>query len=422
MNVLLIGSGGREHALAWKLAQSPLLDKLFLAPGNAGTTALGENLPISGSDFEAIAKAVAEKNIGLVIVGPEQPLVEGIVDFLEEKGVAVLGPSKLAAQLEGSKAFSKAFMERQLIPTAAYAAFQAGQLAEALAYVHALPTPIVVKASGLAAGKGVSICATHEDAAQTVAAMLSGEAFGEAGTEVVIEEFLTGIEISVFVLSDGKDYVILPPAKDYKRIGEGDTGPNTGGMGSVSPVWFADEAFMEDVRVRIVEPSLHGMIAEGMPFKGFLFIGLMVRDGVPYVLEYNVRMGDPETQSVMPRIVGDFLDLCHGAATHSLAGKSFETAPWASAGVVLVSGGYPEAYEKGKVISGIDQVTATQVFHAGTKVKGDDLVTDGGRVLFVSGQGATIEEAIAKALADAEKIDFEGKFYRKDIGRDVMRS
>lgn len=420
MNVLLLGSGGREHALAWKLAQSPRLRHLYIAPGNAGTRHHGENLPVNPMDFEAVLRTVREKSIDLVVVGPEQPLVAGIADFLEKNGVAVVGPNQEAAQLEGSKEFSKAFMQRHGIPTAGYAAFESGQLEEALAYVQAHSLPIVVKADGLAAGKGVLICQTANEAAATVQDMLSGAAFGDAGRKVVIEEFLTGIEISMFVLTDGEHHVLLPSAKDYKRIGEGDTGPNTGGMGSVSPVPFADEAFISLVNTTIVEPTVEGLKRDGIVYKGFIFIGLMVQNGVPYVLEYNCRMGDPETQSVVPRIDGDLLDLCEGVAKGDLHTRAFGIKPQTCAGIVMVSGGYPDAYDKGKVITGLDSVQEGRIFHAGTRLEQDQVLTDGGRVLFLSGEGNSIREAISQALRMAEQVQFDGAYFRTDIGRDLM--
>jgi phosphoribosylamine--glycine ligase len=423
MNILLLGSGGREHALAWKLSQSPRCEQLFIAPGNAGTAEVGTNVALALDDFDGLYEFVQEQQIELVIVGPEQPLVDGIADFFAEKGIPLLGPSREAAQLEGSKAFSKEFMQRHGIPTATYACFQQGQENELQNYLADHSLPIVVKANGLAAGKGVLICDSPKEALTEALAMLSGTAFGEAGSTVVVEEFLTGIEISIFVLSDGKDYLILPSAKDYKRIGEGDTGLNTGGMGAVSPVPFADQAFLAEVEETIVKPSLEGLHQEGMPFNGFLFIGLMVVDGKPSVLEYNVRMGDPETEVVMPRIQSDFVDLCAAAAKGQLAGHSLQTDPRTCVTVMLVSGGYPGSYEKGKVMSGLDELKAVLPFHAGTKSGADGtILTNGGRVIALSAYGSDIETARTTALAAAEQVNFEGKFFRKDIGQDLLNT
>jgi len=420
MNILVLGSGGREHALSWKLAQSPACEQLFIAPGNAGTSQVGTNLPVDIADHAAIRQLIDTHQIDLLVIGPEQPLVDGLVDALEDHAVKVVGPSQTAAQLEGSKDFSKAFMARHDIPTARYRSFNKGENEEAMNYLADHPLPIVVKASGLAAGKGVVICETVEHAQQVTHEMLSGDAFGSAGETVVIEEFLNGIEISIFVLADGSDYVILPSAKDYKRIGEGDTGLNTGGMGAVSPVPFADQAFVDQVEATIIRPTLQGMKAEAMPFTGFLFIGLMVVDGVPKVLEYNVRMGDPETEVVMPRLQSDFAELCLAAAEGRLADFSLNTDPRTCVTVMLVSGGYPGKYEKGKTMNGFEKPENVTLFHAGTKRVDGQVVTNGGRVLAVSAFGKDISEAVGFAKAGAELIEFEGKFFRRDIGQDLM--
>ncbi len=420
MNVLILGSGGREHALAWKIAQSPLSDQLFIAPGNAGTSQVGTNLSVNLGDFEAIRSLVDEHDIDLLLVGPEQPLVDGITDFLADHKVLVVGPSKAAAQLEGSKDFSKQFMQRYGIPTARYQAFTEGQAEAAAAYIKEQPLPVVVKADGLAAGKGVLICENHQQAIDAAQEMLSGESFGAAGKTVVVEEFLQGIEISIFVLTDGEHYLLLPSAKDYKRIGEGDTGLNTGGMGAVSPVPFARETFMDTVEEKIVVPTIQGIQGEGFDYRGFIFIGLMIVDGKPYVLEYNVRMGDPETEVVMPRISSDLLPLLKATAEQNLSETQVEMDPRTCATVMLVSGGYPEAYEKGKVMTGFDQVEGSLLFHAGTKPDGDQVLTNGGRVLAISSLGDSIPAAVEQSLKNAEKIAFEGKFYRKDIGKDLL--
>lgn len=420
MKILIIGSGGREHALAWKMAQSPRCEALYIAPGNAGTQQVGTNVPLDTADFDEVYEFISSEGIDIVVVGPEQPLVDGMADYLTEKGVPVVGPGKDGAELEGSKEFSKKFMEKYHIPTAAYGSFTSDQLEEALAFCDRQSLPVVVKASGLAAGKGVLICESHAHAHEVVAEMLSGSSFGEAGQTVVIEEFLKGIEISVFVLTDGKNYKLLPSAKDYKRIGEGDTGLNTGGMGAVSPVPFADSEFMDQVRETIVEPTMQGLQSEGITYKGFIFIGLMVVDGIPYVLEYNVRMGDPETEVVMPRLRADLVDLCEGVVNGTLDQIAFEIDERTCTTVMLVSGGYPGTYEKGKPMTGFESVEDSILFHAGTKVSGEDILTSGGRVLAVSSYGQTIQEAVDKSLINAEKITFEGKYFRRDIGKDLM--
>ncbi|MEO0897239.1 MAG: phosphoribosylamine--glycine ligase [Bacteroidota bacterium] len=420
MNVLLLGSGGREHALAWKLTQSPLCSQLFIAPGNAGTAQVGINLPIGVSDFAAQEEAIKTHGIELVIAGPEQPLVDGVYDYFKEKGIPVIGPSKAAAELEGSKDYSKKFMQKYGIPTAAYGTFEKGQEEEAFAFIDQQALPVVVKASGLAAGKGVLICETHEEAKEGVKGMLSGESFGDAGSKVVIEEFLKGIEISIFVLTDGKDYVLLPSAKDYKRIGEGDTGLNTGGMGAVSPVPFADEAFLKEVEDMIVKPTLHGIQQENLDYKGFIFIGLMVMDGKASVLEYNVRMGDPETEVVIPRLENDLMELMLATRDAKLSEHQVSFNEEFCTTVMMVSGGYPQAYEKGKLMRGMDQVEGSILFYAGAKLDGEQVVTNGGRVIAVSSFGSSIEEAVRTSLSQASKIEFEGKYYRTDIGQDLM--
>ncbi|MDX2248953.1 MAG: phosphoribosylamine--glycine ligase [Bacteroidia bacterium] len=419
MNILLIGSGGREHALAWKLAQSPRCKNLFIAPGNAGTSTIGQNVAIDTTLFPEVYDFIQEKHIDFVFIGPEQPLVDGMADFLSEKGIPVVGPTQQGAQLEGSKDFSKKFMQKYGIPTAAYGSFTSDQREDAFRFVDSQALPVVVKASGLAAGKGVLICETHAQAHEVVGDMLSGKAFGSAGQTVVIEEFLNGIEISVFVLTDGKNYKILPSAKDYKRIGEGDTGLNTGGMGAVSPVPFADTAFMEKVEEEIVKPTLYGLQQEGIVYKGIIFIGLMVVNGVPWVLEYNVRLGDPETEVVMPRLKTDLVDLCEGVINGTLDKIAFDVDPQTCVTVMLVSGGYPGSYAKGKTLTGMNEVKDSLIFHAGTKSVNDQVVTDGGRVMALSSFGETISEAVNKSLLNAEKIQFEGKYFRRDIGKDL---
>lgn len=421
MKILLIGSGGREHALAWKMSQSSRCEKLFIAPGNAGTAQVGVNVVIDPGNFDSLYGLIREENIDLVVVGPEQPLVAGITDYLEARKIAVIGPNKMAAQLEGSKDFSKTFMKKYGIPTAAYASFSSGQEAEAFAYLESQSLPIVIKASGLAAGKGVLICESHDHARSVAAEMLSGQAFGEAGTTIVVEEFLTGIEISVFVLTDGKSYKLLPSAKDYKRIGEADTGLNTGGMGAVSPVPFADDAFMDRVQREIVQPTLDGLQAEGILYKGFIFIGLMVTaDGTPYLLEYNVRMGDPETEVVLPRLESDLVELFEGVRDGNLDEKEIHFRSDTCTTVMLVSGGYPGAYEKGKVITQPESVQGSLIFHAGTTLRDGEVLTNGGRVIAVSSFGESIEAAIQQSLENADRISFEGKYFRRDIGQDLM--
>jgi phosphoribosylamine--glycine ligase len=418
MKILLLGSGGREHALAWKMKQSPLCQQLFIAPGNGGTGNIGTNVPIGVNDFAAIEKFVAANQIDLIVVGPEEPLVHGVYDYFTAKGVAVIGPSKEAAQLEGSKAFSKKFMQRHGIPTAAYAEFTADRFAEASAYVAQHSLPIVLKADGLAAGKGVVICSTHKEAQQVLADMLLQRQFGEASSRVVIEQFLSGIEISVFVLTDGKDYQIIGHAKDYKRIGEGDTGLNTGGMGCVSPVPFADAAFMQKVEQRIIKPTIQGLHSEGLVYKGFVFFGLINVAGEPYVIEYNCRMGDPETEVVMPRLKSDLVDLFLQLNSGKLGEATVEIDERAAATVMAVSGGYPGDYAKGMPM----QLPAvlppdTLLFHAGTRLADDGtLLTNGGRVIAATALAPTIQAAAAQAKAVIAQVQFEGCYFRRDIG------
>ena len=423
MNVLVVGSGGREHTLSWKIAQSSLCEKLFIAPGNAGTASLGENVSIAVDDFESMKDLVLEHNISMVVVGPEDPLVKGIYDFFTAdealKEVTVIGPSKRGAQLEGSKEFSKEFMQNFGIPTAAYQSFTKDTLEAGYDFLETLKPPFVLKADGLAAGKGVLIIDDLIKAKAELKAMLADAKFGDASSKVVIEEFLNGIELSVFVLTDGETYKVLPSAKDYKRIGEGDKGLNTGGMGAISPVPFADKFFLEKVEDRIIKPTINGLKEEGIVYKGFIFIGLMNVNGDPYVIEYNVRMGDPETEVVIPRIKSDLLNLFKGIGDGTFSEKDFYVDEDIAATVMLVSGGYPNTYEKGMVITGFEDCKDSILFHAGTKQQGDDIVTNGGRVLAITSYGRDMEIALAKSFANAEKINFEKKYYRRDIGFDL---
>ncbi|HSC53785.1 MAG TPA: phosphoribosylamine--glycine ligase [Phnomibacter sp.] len=418
MNILLLGSGGREHALAWKMKQSPLCNQLFIAPGNGGTGTVGINVPIGVNDFAAIDKFVKEKAIDLIVVGPEDPLVNGVYDYFSDKGIAVVGPSKEAAQLEGSKAFSKKFMQRQGIPTAGYAEFTAENFEAGKAYLAQHSLPIVLKADGLAAGKGVVICATHQEAQDVFAEMILNKQFGEASSRVVVEQFLTGIEISVFVLTDGKDYKIIGHAKDYKRIGVGDTGLNTGGMGCVSPVPFADEVFMQKVVSRIIEPTISGFYKEELEYKGFVFFGLINVDGEPYVIEYNCRMGDPETEVVMPRLKSDLVTLLASLNKGELANATVEIDERAAATVMAVSGGYPGDYAKNIPMQLPASLPAdTMLFHAGTKLLEDgSLVTNGGRVITATAIAPTIQQAAAEAKLAIQQVQYDGMYFRNDIG------
>ena len=423
MNILIIGNGGREHAFAWKIKQSPLCNLLYVAPGNAGTSLVALNVPIAVDDFNSLGAFCVEKKIDLVLVGPEVPLVKGIRDYFESnvqlKKILIVGPGKVGAQLEGSKDFSKQFMLRHHIPTAKARTFFSHQTKEAQQYIESFHPPIVLKADGLAAGKGVVIASTITDANTAIKEMLEEKKFGEASAKVLVEEFLDGIELSVFVLTDGKDYVILPEAKDYKRIGDHDTGPNTGGMGSVSPVPFADPAFMKKVEEKIIKPTVNGLKNEGIDYQGFIFIGLMKVKDEPYVIEYNARMGDPETQSVMMRIKNDYVELLAACAKGELKNQSIEIDPAFAVTVVMAAGGYPEKYEKGKIISGLETAKA-QVFHAGTTEKEGKMVTDGGRVLAVTGKGENLKEAIQDSYNAVNKISWENVYHRKDIGQDLL--
>lgn len=424
MNVLILGSGGREHAFAWKIAQSKQLQNLYIAPGNAGTARCGTNVNIAVNDFEGIKNLVWEKDINMVLVGPEDPLVRGIHDFFIQdeilKDIPVIGPKKDGAQLEGSKDFSKQFMLKHGVPTAAYATFDQHNLETGYQFLESLRAPYVLKADGLAAGKGVLILNDLNEAKAELKNMLVDAKFGAASARVVIEEFLHGIELSVFVLTDGKSYKILPAAKDYKRIGEGDTGLNTGGMGAVSPVPFANEAFLNKVEEKVVKPTIAGLNKEGIDYRGFIFIGLMNCDGEPKVIEYNCRMGDPETEVVIPRIQSDLLDLLQGVANQNLHEKQYQTIDEIATTVVMVSGGYPGDFEKGKVVQGLENHFDSLVFHSGTKQQDDAVLTNGGRVFAITSFGRSIKQAVDKSFATAQGIHYEGRYYRKDIGKDLM--
>ena len=422
MRILILGAGGREHAFAWKISQSPLCEKLFIAPGNAGTRQCGTNLKFDVTDFEAIKKCCIDEKIDLVLVGPEEPLVKGITDFLvndpQLKELDVIGPSKAGAQLEGSKAFAKAFMQKYNIPTAKYREFTLENYQDGVEYLQQHALPIVMKADGLAAGKGVVICENHVEALAEFELMVQRAKFGEASKKVVIEEFLEGIELSVFVLTDGKNYVILPEAKDYKRVGEGDTGPNTGGMGAVSPVPFADEEFLKTVEDKIVRPTVDGLKKEGLEYRGFIFLGLIKVGDEPLMIEYNCRMGDPETEVVIPRLQNDFLELLVAAANQQLDKVKIKELPGYACTVVAVSGGYPGDYKKGYKIEGLESDLGldSMLFHAGTAIENDDVVTNGGRVLCVTSYGETVGGAVEKSLIELENISYTGKSYRSDIG------
>ncbi|RZJ30033.1 MAG: phosphoribosylamine--glycine ligase [Flavobacterium sp.] len=424
MTILLLGSGGREHALAWKLLQSPDCSRLFVAPGNAGTSAIATTIDINTTDFHSIKEFAIREGVDMIVVGPEDPLVKGIFDFFQNdeklKHIPVIGPSKIGAQLEGSKEFAKEFLMRHNIPTAAYASFTKATVEEGCDFLETLHPPYVLKADGLAAGKGVVILHGLEEAKAELRLMLISEKFGEASSKVVIEEFLDGIELSCFVLTDGKSYKILPTAKDYKRIGVGDTGLNTGGMGAVSPVPFADEILMEKIETRIVKPTVAGLHKDGITYKGFIFIGLINVKGEPMVIEYNVRMGDPETEVVIPRLKSDLVKLFKAVADEKLSEAELEIDPRSAATIMLVSGGYPEDYEKGKVISGIENVSDSIVFHAGTKLESGNVISNGGRVLAVTSYGNTFGEAIKKSYQNIDKLSFDKMYFRSDIGFDLV--
>ena len=425
MNILILGSGGREHAFAWKSLQSPLCNALFVAPGNAGTAQIATNLPVSYNDFKAVVKTIRDKKIDLLIVGPEEPLVNGIVDFLRNQpdldGLRIVGPDASGARLEGSKDFSKQFMQRYGIPTAVSRTFTADQLQEGIAYLENHAFPVVLKADGLAAGKGVIIAENVADAKSALTDMLTGGKFGAAGNKVVVEQFLRGVELSVFVLTDGLNYKILPEAKDYKRVGEEDTGPNTGGMGAVSPVVFASKSFLQKVEEKVVKPTLAGLQQEGIRYQGFIFVGLMKVNGEPFVIEYNARMGDPETEVVLPRIQSDFVELMVATAEGELAKVAIQVSPQTAVTTVLVSGGYPGDYTTGKIISDLERLEEVTAFHAGTLAQNGHVLTNGGRVLAITAQANSLENAVRRSQEAARMVQFDGKQYRKDIGLDLIR-
>jgi phosphoribosylamine--glycine ligase len=427
MNVLVLGSGGRENAICWKISQSSLLRSLYIAPGNGGTGQYGENINIDPCDFKAVKKLVLEKNIQMVIVGPETPLVEGIVDFFESdkhlKDVSIIGPNKYSSQLEGSKKFAKEFMIRHNIPTAKYASFDSSQIKEAQAFIDTIKKTVVLKADGLAAGKGVLILDDHKEAKKEVEKMLSGKAFGDAGKTVVIEEFLKGIECSAFIITDGQSYKVLPEAKDYKRIGEGDTGLNTGGMGAVSPVPFCTPEFLDKIETQVIIPTMKGLQADGMKYKGFIFFGIMKVGNEPFVIEYNCRLGDPETEAILPRLKSDLLNLFEGVATNTLGECDLYFDERCAATVMLVSEGYPEEYDKGKEIKGLEEITDSFIFHAGTKLSGKEnkLITNGGRVLALTSLAYRMEDATFASLKNAAQVRYSNKYYRKDIGEDLLK-
>ncbi len=419
MNFLVLGSGGREHALTWKISLSKNVDKIFVASGNAGTATIAENISIDPDDFPALLDFCKKNKVDYVVVGPEQPLVNGVFDYFMDTGIFVIGPSKSAARLEGSKAFAKAFMQKYNIPTAQYRAFSSDQYQEAVDFMKSLTPPYVIKASGLAAGKGVVILNDFDQAANELKQIFSGK-FGQAGQTVVIEQYLRGVEMSVFIITDGKNYKILPTSKDYKRIGEGDTGLNTGGMGAISPMPLADKKMLDLIEKKIIKPTIHGIRNEGMFYRGFLYFGLMIADGEPYVLEYNVRLGDPETQAVLPRITTDFVDILEAMASETVEQLDLKVTSDVAATVILASGGYPEKYEKGKLITGLDQVKDSIVFHAGTKFTDSGVVTSGGRVLAVTSLASTLQQALEKSYSAIEKIHFDGMYFRRDIGYEFV--
>ncbi len=426
MNIAVIGSGGREHTIAWKISQSPLCDQLYLLPGNAGTAGFAQNVDISTSDFEKVGAFMLDKNIDLIVVGPEAPLVEGIRDYFKADAdlnrIQFVGPDQQGAMMEGSKDFAKKFMQKYKIPTAGFKTFTADNLTKAIAYIQSKEPPIVLKADGLAAGKGVLICKSREEAISSIESMLVDNMFGKASEKVVIEDFLDGIEVSVFLLTDGNDYVIFPEAKDYKRIGDNDQGPNTGGMGSVSPVNFADKVFMDKVEERIIKPTVDGLKEESIDYRGFVFLGLINIKGDPFVIEYNVRMGDPESQVVIPRIENDFVKLLSATARGTLGEEKVTFSQDIAVTVVMASAGYPGSYEKGKIMSGFEAACKALIFHAGTKFNDDEnIVTNGGRVLAVTGKGSSLKEAIETAYDNVKKITWEGAQYRNDIGQDLLK-